>query len=52
MAMTFKFCHELEILLSNTTSHFGFQFASAICSQKLHIDTAISKKVAPVIRDA
>ena len=36
--MTFKFCNELEILLSNTTSKFGFQLASTICSQNLHAD--------------
>ena len=38
MFMTFEFCNELEILLLNTTSHFGFQLTSAICSQKLHTD--------------
>ena len=38
MFMTFKLCNELEILLPNTTSHFSFQFASAIYSQKLHAD--------------
>ena len=30
MAMVIKFCNELEILLPNTSSHFGFQFTSAI----------------------
>ena len=33
MFMTFKFCNELEILLPNTSGHFGFQFASAICTE-------------------
>ena len=38
MFLTFKLCDELEILLPNTTSQFGFQFVTAICSQKFHTD--------------
>ena len=30
MDMTFTSCNGLEILILNTTSHFGFQFTSAI----------------------
>ena len=42
MFITFKFCIELEILLPKTTSQFGFQFTSAIYSQKLHSDSMLN----------